>query len=1149
MSQYSKIYKTTFGSTLSKENVSDSNALVNHSRVSINTLNKGPLINTNVNNNVSTKTKDVCHQKLKVFLEKAKSNGETMQTHTAFGGKCQSVCSPFSIPKDQQNLFHKLYTEAYGLGCLLTLVEMKTHGKWIFYIDLDSKTQMNVDISNFIPSLNLYLPKLFSEAFGPGNYAFEFQPKSNDPNRIHVYCTSHKIVVNGANAAALRSQIIHFIHHDANISPDILDELVDKNMCCAQGFRMYGSRKGNDDGDYVQYHTQLNEESLNKYSIQVDEDATITPLLQEFSSSISMFDVSKNPDSDITVNHSSKAKKPKPKETMQKVLAPQKEGKQNAVLNNDNNDDDPILPMLAKKRTTNDNFDDVVKALDAHGWKAQASSIKKATQGSRWITVHLSNKNTAKPYICPRTNTVHAHNNGKISFDRSLGLMTLKCLDPSCDEFDFPWPTQPMDTHSLSSSPLFMQIQKYGLSNHCDIAAMIAPLARESVAFDVQHLEWRIFDKRRGTWACATPTAAGQTLRQILVLEIQALVDKSIAKSKTLPSGSARSEANNIQPLLEKAIAKSGGKSFINDFRPQFESILSVNKEQWESHFCGYFPVANVLLHFDIANGAVHPLPYTPNMFVRQEYQADMTWLSDDVNSNHFQNTNTNDSDAKLLDRFFSGLWTDDERKSWLEFIAYGMSRTAFAEKFWVIEGRPASAKSTVIKMLINWLGEANVLARTPVLLVMKKEKGTIKKDDDGTGHDSAMIACYDKAFVILKEPGPNSYWRQGKLKDMTGDDQSGRAAHSPHTVGCKRSFVIAMVGNHVPKPEDASDGALVRRNEWITTTNVFITDERHKQAVMKLMSPKDIKTSNFVMADQSIVTTVLQNASCKSYFLSLIAHAWNRLIIAQKKTFFCSPTASKRLRSYWTSVAEDQDSCVSFFSQCISVNSNTLSPKTEIFAAYQMWFQQEKNTNGLGGDPVKDLTFFRRLKEHFQHAHAVSEARPSMPVAESTGILSDEPNWGVQPYKMHRLHCYTGLYIKDMVAQFAANSIDDVQSPPNTNSALTKHNDSLDSVTVLSSHPHPTPLKLSIKDAWNAYIQWKSKPLPFNTSKDAHSNASRVTGESGDSGELEFQSTLELAEWTSFPIRLLSIFPHAAPQFDKQRNTITHINGITLKV
>jgi hypothetical protein len=344
---------------------------------------------------------------------------------------------------------------------------------------------------------------------------------------------------------------------------------------------------------------------------------------------------------------------------------------------------------------------------------------------------------------------------------------------------------------------------------------------------------------------------------------------------------------------------------------------------------------------------------------------------------------------------------------------------------------------------------------------------------------------------VFLKEPEPGSYWRQGKLKDMTGDEQSGRNAHCPDTKSTKRSFVIGTIGNFVPLPEEPSDQALRRRVEWITTTNVFITDDRHKEEVVKQMSAETVSTASFKKADKNVLKKVMANPLCKSYFLVLIAQAWKRLIVVQKMRFYSSPAAAVRLEQYWKYVQDDQDSAVGFFNQCLTVSTHCVTPKVTLLAAYKSWFQAEKRTNGLPGDRVHDLTFFKRLKDYYQHASAVKEVKHTTytPVVAIEGPELDEEFCG--KYQSSRVNCLKGLCIQDIVTQFA------------------------------NTHIRYAPLGLvTIRALWELFKEWKKKPF-------------------------ENRSEVGVSQM-SFPVRILDNFPNATLLLDGN-NRAQSIEGIAI--
>lgn len=667
--------------------------------------------------------------------------------------------------------------------------------------------------------------------------------------------------------------------------------------------------------------------------------------------------------------------------------------------------DEQTVQPQPQPQCNSDTFQDILQVLTRLRLCPAKSSLTKPVAGQDVISVIVHPMENGAPiYPCPRNNSHGNLTHGEIEFTRSTGMMKLKCTTKECNEEDFPWPETPMEPDSIGIDTLFQQITRNGLVNHADIASIVAKDARSRVAFEEGSQTWRVFDQKRGTWAKALKPTAGIQLRDCLVERLTKLAQKcSDRASLILPSGKARQNALYYNEQIQKLIAKTGAQKFLNEFRPMFEGLLSVKQQEWESHFRGYFPVANALLKFDSSSGIVSPLAYTPEMFVRQEYQTGLIW----------KNTDMRDTEgARMLESVFNQWWKPEERKSWLEFIAYGMSRTAFSEKYFVLEGGPGTAKSSLLKMLKQWLGDANVLARSPSLLVQKVSAARNQKDDDGNGHDSALLSFCDKAFVFLKEAEQGTVWRQGKLKDLTGDDQSGRAAHSPNITSFTRSYVIGLLTNYVPVPEDPTDTALIRREERITATNVFITDERHKQTVLSKMTPEQRENANFVMANSDVLHTLFVDKDAQSQFLSLVSEAWKRLVVDQKKQFYCAPIATERRKQYWQSVQRDQDSAVAFFSQCLEVGSEDTSiPKKHIWLAYLRWFNIEKERNNVSDGPVSETAFFKRIKDHFKDAYSVTAGKFSFVQGSESG---EE-----RVFKTDRLNGFKAIKLKDDVARF----------------------------------------------------------------------------------------------------------------------------------
>ena len=185
---------------------------------------------------------------LKEFLAQHTCDVTANATHTAFSGICLGVKGPFEIPETDQSEFWRLYCKAVQKWQLVNLIELKPLKKWVFFMDIDTSEKstptIDQDPKPIVEILKKQLPETFKQAFGKREaYEFEFQEKSTKPGRnFHVFCTSHRIIVDTETAAAIRDHLLDAMLKQTNLPHKELSKFIDAVMSSTTGFRMYGSR-------------------------------------------------------------------------------------------------------------------------------------------------------------------------------------------------------------------------------------------------------------------------------------------------------------------------------------------------------------------------------------------------------------------------------------------------------------------------------------------------------------------------------------------------------------------------------------------------------------------------------------------------------------------------------------------------------------------------------------------------------------------------------------------------------------------------------------------------------------------------------------------------------------------------------------------
>lgn len=611
---------------------------------------------------------------------------------------------------------------------------------------------------------------------------------------------------------------------------------------------------------------------------------------------------------------------------------------------------------------------------------------------------------------CPRGNAQHAAAALLVRVDRVTGELTPMCSEEGCYEPDYPWPKAP-SAGTLSDDPLFRVIfmqqksgKKAGLSNHADIAAILAPDVRRELAYDPARNKWRHYRADTGTWhACTTDVQAQPIVRDALVRRLRALAEVARAVQQRMPADSkARARARELVTALEAHVHSSGNRRFMADLAPLMASHVAVSKEQWESHMSGYLPVANGLLRFCAIRGITTLLPYSPHMYVRHEYQAQIVY---DPGAAHHAG----------LEALLNDWWDPDERRSALQAIAYALSRCGFLEIIFWLWGPPYSAKSTVFNLLAAWFGSFNVFMHTSTALIVQRTEHATR-DDDGKGHDSSLMACFDKAIVGFPEPQVTSgFLRDDAIKRMSGDTQSGRRAYSDTVDSFRRVYTGFVPCNAIPRPQNPSDLALRRRVHVLTSHHVFVTDDAHRDAVRARMTPEQIAHARLFPADPTRVPAVEGDPLAATHMLNLLAAAWHALIVDQGRKLVPSPLAARITAAYWAGLTSGQDSVVTFIQSQVELAGDSYVPKLNLWLGYRAWHRHMSDTNGAPGPLIKSEQSFKcKVAAYFAHGSDVDRT-PQITTRVFKLLNPADPNNVALTLTdpLPSVHCYKGLRLR----------------------------------------------------------------------------------------------------------------------------------------
>lgn len=617
-------------------------------------------------------------------------------------------------------------------------------------------------------------------------------------------------------------------------------------------------------------------------------------------------------------------------------------------------------------------------------------------RGAPTVTVFIQ-KPPERP--CERAGRVHARNTFRVRVNRISGDVTPMCQDPGCQDSDYPW-SERHTPETLGADPLYRTLVASGISNHAELAAILAPLVRQLVAYDAASKGgWRLYSPPLGTWIlCNTDAQVKWEANRVLVAEMDRLLAVLRIHLCELPRKSdVRKEARYLQDRLQSLRSDCGYGPFLRDFLPLLQAHVLVGNDQWRSHFAGYLPVRNVLLQFCLEGGTVTPLAYRPDLFVRHEYQSQfLVW--DPAAPAH-----------EATEAILNEWWDAEERASNMQMYAYALSRHCFLEKIFFLWGPPSSAKSSAFGTLSGWFGSANIFMHTSPALIVQKNEYATARDDDGRGHDSALMACFDKALVAFPEPALGSaVLRDDVIKRMTGDIQAGRRAYSGVVESVPRTYTPIVPCNGLPKPANSADRAMSRRITVVTSHTCFYSDDKHRDDMKSHMTPDQLAVAKFQPVDATKLKHIQQNPAAATYFLTLLAEAWHTLVVDRKRCFTPAPLAQKVLDRYWTDVRRDQDSVTAFLTTQISMeHPGAVMPKRNLWVAYNAWYAHEIRVNVAPGPLAKSEDAFKKRVKAFYEQNILADTQVAAPLLH---VRLDDPTKVAYGPAQPKIHCYKGL-------------------------------------------------------------------------------------------------------------------------------------------
>lgn len=583
----------------------------------------------------------------------------------------------------------------------------------------------------------------------------------------------------------------------------------------------------------------------------------------------------------------------------------------------------------------------------------QHGNIKRLLDGKRFVNLNLDNKRGATPYVCPRAGQIHSSNNGYITLDLLLGRLTRKCLHPQCRAQDhLLWRDEELRIFDYHTDLFYVvaKVRSHGkvICNVNDIRMMDASIHQTVSSSTVLETDMsggyntRRYDEATGTWRKFSKVfVLAENYARVLQRNIDALSEEFkktglLFSPKSQMGRMLSSAACNFRLQAERVVKST----FVRQAIPFLESMYLVEDEVWARFIKGYIPVANGVLHFCTRSGNVLLESYTPELYIRQECQVDLTYTP----------VIPDNSDCQLLEDLLNSWWDEETRAQFLKATVYSLSRTACCNVFFVLYGLPGTAKSSFIQLLKWWFGKRNVILKDAPLSCKSKKAREIMKDQNA--HCTDILDMAEHAIAVCKEVSNAMEWRDKFIEGYCGDDLSGRTAHSSVVVDRPRSSTLWTMANSLPSLPKCSDTtAFFSRMVILHASHIFLRNRAHREDLESRMSCEELGTVSWIYADAAVLQKVMLLRSCADIFLTLLTRAWKEFVVVDRKRFQHTKSAQVILDNY--RVNRTNDSVLAFMKACLVKSSKHFIRPKDLYQCYLLWYAEEEEINGPPGKMV----------------------------------------------------------------------------------------------------------------------------------------------------------------------------------------------------
>ena len=486
--------------------------------------------------------------------------------------------------------------------------------------------------------------------------------------------------------------------------------------------------------------------------------------------------------------------------------------------------------------------------------------------------------------------------------------------------------------------------------------AMVGTFAR-ALAWDAPEKKWRLWNGVAWEQEVAKNAGANELLAREMRLEVSLLrnaLAADVARGREAGvDAELAADLRDAHDACGRLLFACGQLGFVSDVRKWLVSHLAVKDERWNANVRGALPLRNGMLTWIFGGGDVVRFePHRPDLWVRAERVMPVEWRGDGWR------------DARL-DEALAGWFRDAvHAESWLQVVAYALSRTAAREVFVTVVGPPSCGKSSFFRLLKAAFGSEAVLLREDCSLLARPAGSARGVDAGGGGHDSNALACRSRALAVFCEPNDGDVLRQARVKAWTGDDASGRQAHSGVVRDVPRMFTPFIVGNVIPQLEDASDHALRRRHVVLEMGTVFSIAARNAEegAAGELPAARP--------ACVELIMELCRSEAAASALLARLCAAW-RALVAGGLEFPETARAGELREEYWRVQAERTvDHVQQFIAERLEFAEDAVAVKAEVYGAYVEWSVR-------GSAPYKsEVDFYRTLKRHLVRLQQQSGVR-----------------------------------------------------------------------------------------------------------------------------------------------------------------------------